>query len=192
MWQPHFLAPVLIDPSLRLLGKQLVGILSSVGLRKLRGYTNSVVLSLACLTTSRSILLRPVQCEWRKALEDASGDNQSFPLVPPAERKLERCLSGFRNKNNLGQKSRYGSATLTIRSQVVISKERCMCASTSGKKKPTVTRKSKRPYVGPQVRQISPVAAKAELQSKAIPGDRGAEEMLRRINRSLKSSEKRK
>jgi len=67
-----------------------------------------------------------------------------------------------------------------------------MCASSTGKKKSTVTRKSKRPYVGPQVRQISPAVAKAELQSKAIPGDQGAEEMLRRINRSLKSNEKRK
>ncbi len=67
-----------------------------------------------------------------------------------------------------------------------------MCASSTRKKKSTGTRKSKRPYAGPQVRQISPAAAKAELKSKAVPGDTGAEEMLKRINRSLKSNEKRK
>ena len=34
--------------------------------------------------------------------------------------------------------------------------------------------------------------AKAELKSKAVPGDTGAEEMLKQINRSLKKNEKRK
>jgi len=52
--------------------------------------------------------------------------------------------------------------------------------------------KAKKFYVAPQLRQISPAAAKAELQSKAVPGDTGAEEMLKQINRSLKKNEKRK
>ena len=125
-------------------------------------------------------------CEWYKALGEWRQSN--FPGYHLLKGSRSDACPVFGTKT-IADRNR---GMDPLRSQVVISKERCMCASTTGKKKSTVTRKSKRPYVGPQVRQISPAVAKAELQSKAIPGDRGAEEMLRRINRSLKSNEKRK
>ncbi len=94
--------------------------LSSVGLGKRPcGYTDLVVLSLACPNNFEiTILCAPcINVSGVRLFGDTPGDNQTFQALPPAERKLERCLSGFRNKNNLGQKSRYGSATLTSRNQ---------------------------------------------------------------------------
>ena len=49
-----------------------------------------------------------------------------------------------------------------------------------GKKRPS---KSKRPYASPHVIKVTPAVAKKILETRAVGGDVGAEEMLIRINR---------
>jgi hypothetical protein len=67
-----------------------------------------------------------------------------------------------------------------------------MDSKSNGTKSPLTakSKSKKRPYVKPQVRKIPLSCAKAQLEAKAVPGDPGAEEMLRRITRSLSGDEK--
>ena len=50
---------------------------------------------------------------------------------------------------------------------------------------------TKRRYVAPRGVSLTLTAAKAELEAKAIPGDSGGQEMLKRINDRLRKKRKR-
>jgi hypothetical protein len=54
----------------------------------------------------------------------------------------------------------------------------------SDKKAASKSRKRK-PYSPPTLKQLSPEAAKALLEAKAIPGDKEAEKLLKEIRRKL-------
>jgi len=60
-----------------------------------------------------------------------------------------------------------------------------------GRKSPSTPKSnSKRSYTKPQLRKIPLSSVKALLETKAVPVDPGAEEMLRRVKRLRSTDEK--
>ena len=61
--------------------------------------------------------------------------------------------------------------------------------STMDKKTSSNIEKPKRPYIRPQLSQLSLAEAKMKLQGEVIPGDAVGQEMLRRIEQSSETED---